>query len=170
MAVTKPRRDAREQESVDVSEAQIAVHWKEEGYYAAPKSFVAQANLTDKRALKRFSLARFPDYYKEFAALLDWYRKWDKTLDSSNPPFWRWFVGGEINACYNCVDRHLARHRNKTAIHFVPETEHEAIQHVTYQELYVRVNEFAALLRDFCGLKAGDRAGHASKPSDFGFY
>src|SRR5439155_2581906 len=48
-------------------------------------------------------------------------------------------------------------HRNKAAIHFVPEPEHEAIQHVTYQELYVRVNEFAAFLRDFCGLKAGDR-------------
>ena len=78
-------------------------------------------------------------------------------LDTSNPPFWRWFVGGRINASYNCVDRHLPKHKNKTAIHFVPEPEHEAIQHVTYQELYVRVNEMAALLRDFCGLKKGDR-------------
>jgi hypothetical protein len=42
----------------------------------------------------------------------------------------------------------LAKHKNKTAIHFVAEPEHEAIQHVTYQELYVRVNEMAALLRD----------------------
>src|SRR6185437_14644601 len=58
---------------------------------------------------------------------------------------------------YNCVDRHLAKNKNKTAIHFVPELENEAIQHITYQELYVRVNEFAALLRDFCGLKTGDR-------------
>src|SRR2546426_295184 len=95
--------------------------------------------------------------YKEFAELLDWYKKWDKIFDGSKPPFWRWFVGGKINASYNCVDRHLAKHRNKAAIHFVPEPEYEAIQHVTYQELYVRVNEFAALLRDFCGLKAGDR-------------
>ena len=78
-------------------------------------------------------------------------------LDTSNAPFWRWFVGGKLNACYNCVDRHLAKHRNKTAIHFVPEPEHETVQHITYQELFVRVNEFAALLRDSCGLKAGDR-------------
>ena len=150
------RREAKEQQS-DVSEAQIAVHWQEEGYYPPSKSFIAQANLTDAAVFERFSLDKFPECFTEFAALLDWYRKWDKTFDSSNPPFWRWFVGGKINASTNCVDRHLARHRNKTAIHFVPEPEHEAIHHVTYQELFVRVNEFAALLRDFCGLKAGDR-------------
>jgi acetyl-CoA synthetase len=151
------RRQAKEQQSEDVSEAQIAVHWQEQDYFSPPKSFVAQANLTDASVLKRFSLDKFPEYYTEFADLLDWYKKWDKTLDTSNPPFWRWFVGGKINASFNCVDRHLAKHRNKTAIHFVPEPEHEAIQHVTYQELFVRVNELAALLRDFCGLKAGDR-------------
>jgi len=157
MSEDKSPPDAAEQQTTDISEAQIAVHWPEEAYYSPPKNFVAQANLTDKGIFKRFSLDRFPEYYKEFAALLDWYKKWQKTLDTSNAPFWRWFVGGKINACYNCVDRHLAEHRNKTAIHFVPEPENEAIQHVTYQELFVRVNELAALLRDYCGLKAGDR-------------
>ncbi len=157
MADKNPRRQARESGSEDVSEAQIAVHWQEEGYYSPPKSFIAQANLSDARKLKRFSLDKFPGYFTEFAELLDWYKKWNKILDASRPPFWRWFVGGKINACYNCVDRHLARHKNKTAIHFVPEPEDEAIQHLTYQELFVRVNEFAALLRDSCGLKAGDR-------------
>ena len=62
-----------------------------------------------------------------------------------------------INASYNCIDRHLAKNKNKTAIHFVPELETDKTEHVTYQELYVRVNEMAALLRDYCGLKAGDR-------------
>jgi acetyl-CoA synthetase len=104
-----------------------------------------------------FCLDNIPDCFKEYADLLHWYRPWDITLDTSNPPFWRWFVGGRINASYNCVDRHLAKYKNKTAFHFVPEPEHEAIQHVTYQELYVRVNEVAALLRDGCGLKKGDR-------------
>jgi acetyl-CoA synthetase len=143
--------------TADVSEAEIAVHWQEEDYVNPPEKFVAQANLTDKTVLERFSLDKFPDCFKEYADLLDWYKTWDVTLDTSNPPFWRWFVGGRINASYNCVDRHLAKYKNKTAIHFVPEPEHEAIQHVTYQELYVRVNEVAALLRDFCGLKKGDR-------------
>jgi acetyl-CoA synthetase len=146
-----------QQRTAEVSEAEIAVHWQEEGSVNPPKKFVAQANLTDKTVFERFSLDNFPDCFKEYADLLDWYKTWDVTLDTSNPPFWRWFVGGTINASYNCVDRHLAKHKNKTAIHFVPEPEHEAIQHVTYQELYVRVNEVAALLRDFCGLKKGDR-------------
>ena len=66
-------------------------------------------------------------------------------------------MGGKINASYNCIDRHLPLNKNKTAIHFVPELENEKVEHITYQELYVRVNEFAAVLQDFCGLKAGDR-------------
>src|SRR6516165_7100414 len=143
--------------SAEVSEAEIAVHWQEEAQIHPSKKFVAQANLVDQRIFERFSLDNFPDYFKEYADLLDWYKRWDVMLDTSNPPFWRWFVGGRINASYNCIDRHLAKHKNKTAIHFVAEPEHEAVQHVTYQELYVRVNEMAALLRDFCGLKKGDR-------------
>src|SRR5271157_600102 len=143
--------------TLEVSEAEIAVHWQEEAYVHPPEKFIAQANLTDKTVFERFSLDNFPDCFKEYADLLDWYKTWDVTLDTSNPPFWRWFVGGRINVSYNCIDRHLARYKNKTAIHFVPEPEHEIIQHVTYQELYVRVNEVAALLQDFCGLKKGDR-------------
>jgi acetyl-CoA synthetase len=153
----KSPRHAAEPQSVNVSEAQIAVHWPEEDYFLPPISFIAQANLTDANIFSRFTLDKFPECFKEFADLLDWYKYWETTFDGSNPPFWRWFVGGRINACYNCVDRHLAKYRNKTAIHFVPEPEIEGVQHITYQELFVRVNEFSALLRDFCGLKAGDR-------------
>jgi acetyl-CoA synthetase len=146
------------EKQIDVPEAEIAVHWQEEKYYYPPENFIAQANLTDKKVYERFSLDNFPDCFNEYANLLDWYKPWDTALDTSNAPFWRWYVGGRINASYNCVDRHLATGKNKTAIHFVPEPEDETTQHITYQELYVRVNEFAALLRDFCGLKAGDRA------------
>src|SRR5215471_2984633 len=145
------------EERIDVPEAEIAVHWQEEKHYAPPSKFVAQANLTDAQVYRRFSLDNFPECFNEYADLLDWYKRWEKTLDTSNAPFWKWYVGGRINASYNCVDRHLVKNKNKAAIHFVPEPEDEAIQHITYQELYVRVNEFAALLRDFCGLKAGDR-------------
>jgi len=139
-----------------VSEAEIAVHWKEEEVYDPPVSFIAQANMADETVLDRFGEANFPECYKEYADLLDWDEYWHTTLDSSNPPFFRWFVGGKLNVSYNCIDRHLAEHSNKTAIHFVPEPEDEPIQHMTYQELYRRVNETAAVLRDFCGLKAGD--------------
>jgi acetyl-CoA synthetase len=146
------------EERVDVPEAEIAVHWQEENLFYPPDKFVEQANLKDNSVYQRFSLDNFPDCFNEYADLLDWYKRWEKTLDTSNAPFWKWYVGGRINASYNCIDRHLAANKNKTAIHFVPELEDETIQHVTYQDLYVRVNEFAALLRDFCGLKAGDRA------------
>jgi len=157
MSEGKSPRHAAQQELADVSEAEIAVHWPEEDYVPPAGQFIAQANLTDPHIFERFSLERFPECFKEFADLLDWYKYWETTLDTSNPPFWRWFVGGRINACHNCVDRHLAAYRNKTAIHFVPEPEDEAVHHLTYQELFVRVNELAALLREFCGLKAGDR-------------
>ncbi|MCH8942703.1 MAG: acetate--CoA ligase [Bacteroidetes bacterium] len=139
----------------ELTEAQIAVHWKEEEYYEPTKSFVEQAIVKDESIMERFKEENFPECFVEYAEMLDWYKKWDTVLDSSNPPFFKWFTGGKLNASYNCIDRHLAKHKNKTAIHFVPEPENEAIQHITYQELYVRVNEFAAMLKDL-GLKAGD--------------
>lgn len=144
-------------ESIGISEAQIAVHWQEEDYLYPSTRFIAQANMTDPGIYERFSLENFPDCYKEYADLLTWDRYWHTTLDTSDAPCWKWFVGGRINASYNCVDRHLAKNKNKAAIIYVPEPEHEAPLPITYQELYVRVNETAALLRDFAGVKAGDR-------------
>jgi len=137
--------------------AHYDVTWQEEEYVYPPMHFVGQANETDPSVFERFSLDNFPECYKEMADLLDWDQYWHTTLDTSDAPCWKWFVGGKLNASYNCVDRHLKKYKNKTAIHFVPEPENEPIMHMTYQELYNRVNETAAILRDFCGLKAGDR-------------
>lgn len=139
------------------SGAHYAVHWQEEEYINPPAEFIGQANMTDPGIFERFNLDKFPECFKEFADLLDWDQYWHTTLDTSDAPCWNWFVGGKLNASYNCVDRHLAKYKNKTAIHFVPEPEEEPVVHMTYQELYRRVNETAAVLRDFCGLKAGDR-------------
>jgi acetyl-CoA synthetase len=145
------------QETLELSEAQIAVHWREEEYIYPPVPFIAQANMTEPQIYERFSLEHFPEYFKEYADLLSWYQYWHTTLDTSDAPCWKWFVGGRINAAYNCVDRHLAQHKNKAAIVYVPEPEDEPHVALTYQELYIRVNEMAALLRDFAGIKAGDR-------------
>ncbi len=148
---------SEEKKVIETSEAEIAVHWQEEEYIHPSPEFVGQANLTDPSIFERFSLDNFPDYYTEFAELLTWYKYWDEVLDTSDAPCWKWFKGGKLNASFNCIDRHLDQYKNKTAIHFVPELEEEAVQHVTYQELFVRVNEMAALLRDSAGLKRGDR-------------
>jgi acetyl-CoA synthetase len=140
-----------------VAESQIAVHWREEEYVTPPESFVAQANANDPAIFDRFSRDKFPDCFTEYADLLSWDTRWDTVLDSSNPPFWKWFTGGRLNACYNCVDRHAAASPDKTAIIFVPELESDEHVHISYAELLRQVNEFAALLRDFADLKAGDR-------------
>jgi acetyl-CoA synthetase len=154
----KPPMKARPvQGKQELTESQIAVHWKEEEYYRPSKEFIAQANLSDPAFVKKFSEKNFPECFDHYASLLHWDRPWRKTLDTGNPPFWKWFVGGKLNACYNCVDRHLTQHKNKAALIFVPEPETESPVVITYQELYRRVNEVAAMLQDFAGLKAGDR-------------
>src|SRR5438552_13619272 len=144
-------------QEVEVYEAQIAVHWREEEYFVPPAKFIGQANASDPSIFDRFKEENFPECFKEYADLLSWDKYWHTTLDTSNAPFWKWFVGGRLNASYNCVDRHLAKYRDKAAFIWVPEPEDQVTQAITYQELYKRVNEFAALLRDFCGLKQGDR-------------
>ncbi|HWY58944.1 MAG TPA: acetate--CoA ligase [Terriglobales bacterium] len=141
----------------ETNETEIAVHWREEEYYYPSPKFVGQANLTDPSIMERFSEKHFPECFREYADMLSWDQYWHTTLDTSDPPFWKWFVGGKLNACYNCVDRHLDKYKNKAALIFVPEPEEEAPVVITYRELYVRVNEMAALLRDFAGLKTGDR-------------
>jgi acetyl-CoA synthetase len=143
--------------TLELTEAQIAVHWREEETLAPPDSFVKQANLADPDVDRRFALDNFPQCFEEYANLLTWYKKWDKVLDTSNPPFWKWFAGGRINASYNCIDRHLPKKAGQAAFIFVPELENEPTEVITYQELHKRVNETAAMLRGFCGLQAGDR-------------
>jgi acetyl-CoA synthetase len=145
------------EENTGITEAQIAVHWQEEEYFPPSTGFIAQANMTDASIYERFSLDNFPECFKEYADLLSWDQYWHTTLDTSDAPCWKWFVGGKINASYNCLDRHLGKYRNKAALIYVPEPEDEPHQVITYQELYVRVNEMAAVLRDFAGVKAGDR-------------
>jgi acetyl-CoA synthetase len=141
----------------ETSEAQIAAHWKEEAYFKPPSGFIAQANLRDVEVTARFAESNFPRCFEEYAEMLHWTERWHTVLDTSDPPFWKWFVGGKLNASENCVDRHLEKHGNKAALIFVPEPEEEETLVVTYRELYVRVNELAAVLRDFAGLEAGDR-------------
>jgi acetyl-CoA synthetase len=86
---------------------------------------------------------------------LHWFEKWSQTLDWK-PPFAKWFVGGKINASYNCLDRHLTTARkNKAAIIWEGEPGDQRI--LTYQELHREVSRFANGLKSL-GLKAGDRA------------
>ena len=111
---------------VQVSEAEIAVHWREEELFSPPAEFIGQANASDPAIFERFAEKNFPECFKEYADLLTWDKYWHTTLDTSNAPFWKWFVGGRLNASFNCVDRHLAKYRNKAAFIWVPELEDQA--------------------------------------------
>ncbi|MBV8940245.1 MAG: acetate--CoA ligase [Solirubrobacterales bacterium] len=148
---------AATQEEKEYSEAQIAVHWKEEEYYPPPEEMAKQANAGDKAILERFAPERFPDCFNDYAEMLTWDKPWDTVLDASDPPFFKWWVGGRLNACTNCVDRHLESRGDRNALIWVPELEDDETQEITYADLHRRVNEFAALLRDFCKVEPQDR-------------
>src|ERR1700732_1160746 len=84
---------------------------------------------------------------------LDWFRRWDTVLDDSNPPFYKWFMGGEINASYNCLDRHVLGGRGeRVALHWRGEGGRE--RDITYAELLAEVERFANALKDL-GIKKG---------------
>ena len=95
-----------------------------------------------------------PDFWKEQADNLSWFSPWEILL-VWNPPFALWFIGGKINASYNCLDRHLKDwHRNKAAIIFEGENGDSRV--LTYQDLHREVCKFANVLKNN-GVSKGDR-------------
>ena len=86
--------------------------------------------------------------------LLDWSKPFNRVLDESKAPFYQWFNDGELNASYNCIDRHLEKRANKTAILF--EADNGDVTKVSYQDLYNRVCQFANGLKTL-HLNPGDR-------------
>ena len=112
--------------------------------------FVAQANVRDPSVYQRAH--DDPEgFWAEAANRLDWFKRWDTVLEW-NAPWAKWFVGGELNASYNCVDRHIATsRRNKAAI--IWEGEPGDTRVLTYRDLYREVNNFAAVLLDLGGCR-----------------
>ncbi|WP_329106566.1 acetate--CoA ligase [Micromonospora sp. NBC_01699] len=94
-------------------------------------------------------------FWAQQASRLDWAKPWDEILDWSNPPFAKWFVGGELNVAYNCLDRHVAAGRgDKVAIHW--EGEPGDTRTLTYADLHELTCRAANALTDL-GVTAGDR-------------
>lgn len=94
-------------------------------------------------------------YWEDAARELDWYRKWDRVLDDDDPPFYKWFTGGQCNIVHNALDRHIeTATKNKLAL--IWEGEPGDKKKLTYYELYRAVNRFANALRSL-GVKKGDR-------------
>jgi len=95
-------------------------------------------------------------FWAEMAEQLDWFKKWDKVLvEDFAEGQHQWFVGGKLNVCYNCLDRHLSTWRkNKAAL--IWEGDAGDTKSLTYQELYYHVCKFANVLKKY-GVKKGDR-------------
>jgi len=97
-----------------------------------------------------------PDtFWREQASLIDWVKPFDTVCDYSNPPFAKWFVGGETNLCYNAVDRHAAQRPDDNALIFVS-TETNTERTYSFSQLRDEVQVMAAVLKAQ-GVKKGDR-------------
>ena len=105
--------------------------------------------------IHRRSIENPSDFWGEAAEGIDWESRWDKVLDDTNPPFYRWFAGGEMNTCYNAVDRHVegGRADQVAIIYDSPVT--NTIQKFTYRELRDLVANFAGVLKGQ-GVEKGD--------------
>jgi len=109
------------------------------------------------------SVENLEEFWAFVARELEWFRPWDKVLDASNPPFYKWFVGGRLNLSYLAVDRHVKSWRkNKVAIIWEGEPVDEngnptEVRRLTYYDLYREVNRVAYMLKMNFGIKRGDR-------------
>ena len=127
---------------------------REDRRFEPPADLAENANVKEE-AYERAASDR-EAFWAEAAERLDWDTKWDRVVDWDNPPFAKWYVGGKLNAAYNCVDRHVeAGNGDKVAFHWVGEPEDDT-RDITYAELKDQVCQAANALTDL-GVKAGDR-------------
>lgn len=150
----------RFKESYKMSEAtqtNIESTLQETRVFPPPPEFSANAHIKSFEEYEQIynSAAENPEeFWASVAENLHWFKKWDTILEW-NEPFAKWFVGGTINASYNCLDRHLETHRkNKAAI--IWEGEPGETRTLTYQQLHRQVSKFANVLKK-SGIKTGDR-------------
>ena len=131
---------------------------KERRVFKPSAEFSSQAHIQSLEAYRDLSKKAEEDpegYWSGIASDLHWFRKWDKVLEW-DLPFSKWFVGGQTNMSYNCLDRHLKTARkNKVAILW--EGEPGDVRAMSYQMLHREVSRFANVLKSL-GLKRGDRA------------
>jgi acetyl-CoA synthetase len=122
--------------------------------FEPPAELASAANVT-AAAYEQAATDRL-GYWAEQAERITWAEPFTEVLDWSNPPFAKWFVGGRLNAAYNCVDRHVeAGNGNRVALHFVGEPDNDT-RSITYADLQTEVCKAANALTEL-GVQAGDR-------------
>jgi propionyl-CoA synthetase len=104
----------------------------------------------------RRSIERPEEFWAEAAEAIDWERRWDKVLDRSRPPFYRWFLGARLNTCWNAVDRHVAAGRGERVALIWDSPVTGQIKQFTYRELRDEVARLAGVLAGL-GVVKGER-------------
>jgi len=141
-----------------MADATIESVLQEDRLFPPPPEFVKQANVSGAAAYQALCDEANRDFEGFWGRLgkehVLWHKPFTKVLDESNAPFFKWFHDGELNASYNCLDRHLKTQGHKTAIIF--EADDGKVTRITYKELYHKVCQFANALKSL-GIKKGDR-------------
>ena len=124
-----------------------------EVYYPS-QEVIDRATVKNYEEMYRESIENREAFWAREAENLEWFKKWDKVLDDSNKPFYKWFVGGKINIVHNAIDRHLKTwRRNKLAL--IWEGEPGDFRTFSYHALNREVSKFANILRSM-GVRKGD--------------
>ena len=122
-----------------------------------PEEFRKQALWSDPKVYEEAEADWQGWWARQAEELLDWAEPWDTVLDDSDPPFYKWFVGGKVNASYNCLDRHVEAGRgDRVAFHWRGEEGED--RDITYADLHRDVQRFANALKDQ-GIGKGDVVG-----------
>src|SRR5690606_28934510 len=120
-----------------------------------PEMGALEAKLPSYSEVHARSIGDREAFWSEQAEQIDWHRPFEQVLAYSNPPFTRWFVGGQTILCHNAIDRHLAERRDAPALIYVS-TETGAERSYSFGELHDEVVRMAAVMRSL-GVRRGDR-------------
>ncbi|HDD71447.1 MAG TPA: acetate--CoA ligase [Candidatus Aenigmarchaeota archaeon] len=138
----------------------MAVKWVKKGkgkIYWPSKAMKKRAWVSDEKIYKEANKNPIKFWEKLAKEGITWFKKW-KEAYVEKPPYFKWFVGGKLNASFNCLDRHLEKRRNKVAVFWEPEPKEERERVLTYYELYKQVNKFANVLKKL-GVRKGNVVG-----------
>lgn len=123
--------------------------------FSAPEAFKKNANIRDGAIYQRARKDRLA-FWEEQAEKLHWFKKWDTVLDWQRP-YAKWFIGGELNAAYNCLDVHIHNPATRHKAALIWEGERGETRTLTYFQLYRETAAFAFHLRHTLGVHKGDR-------------
>jgi acetyl-CoA synthetase len=139
-------------------EAKKWVTQDENGVFWPSEEMKKKANISDDSIYEEAGKDPVAFWEKKAGEGLEWSKKWVEGY-KEEPPHFKWFIGGELNACYNCVDRHVKEGKgDKIALIWQPEPTDEKERKITYRELQHQVCRFANVLKGF-GVRKGDRVG-----------